>query len=163
MGATDVFGRIATSLYGKEALPPTFSACYDVPDGGVLLALPALLAIGLLRHSEKYFELPSGFYRLDSIFLVLAFMALARIKTVEKLRYCSPGEWGKLLGLDRIPEARTLRGKIGILSQQGEPYQWAGELSREWLGMEPEASTLIRIEPPLLTFSEPPSILPKSE
>ena len=83
----------------------------------MLLAPPALLAMGLLRHSEKYFDLPAGFYRLDSIFLVLAFMALARIKSVEKLRYCSPGEWGKLLGLDRIPEAKTLREKIGILSQ----------------------------------------------
>ena len=146
MGATDIFGRIATSLYGMDALPPTFTACHDVPNGGVLLALPALLAMGLLRHSEKYFELPSGFYRLDTIFLVLAFMALARIKTVERLRYCSPGEWGKLLGLDRIPEARTLREKIGILSRQGEPYQWAGELSREWMEMDPEAAGVLYID-----------------
>jgi hypothetical protein len=59
MGATDIFGRIATSLYGMETLPPTFTTCHDVPVGGVLLALPALLAMGLLRHSEKYFELPA--------------------------------------------------------------------------------------------------------
>lgn len=161
MGATDIFGRIATSLYGMEALLPTFSACYDVPAGGVLLALPALLAIGLLRHSEKYFALPSGFYRLDSIFLVLAFMALARIKTVEKLRYCSPGEWGKLLGLDRIPEAKTLREKIGILSQQGEPYQWAGKLSREWMDMEPEAAGVLYVDGHVRVYNGQQTALPR--
>ena len=35
-------------------------------------------------------------------------MALARIRSLEQLRYQAPGEWGKLLGLDRIPEVRTL-------------------------------------------------------
>jgi hypothetical protein len=39
-------------------------------------------------------------------------MALARIRSVEQLRYQAPGEWGKVLGLDRIPEVRTLREKI---------------------------------------------------
>ena len=38
-------------------------------------------------------------------------MALTRLKSIESLRYCAPGEWGKLLGLDRIPEVRTLRAK----------------------------------------------------
>jgi len=40
-------------------------------------------------------------------------MALTRFKAIESLRYCALGEWGKLLGLDRIPEARTLRSKSG--------------------------------------------------
>ena len=29
------------------------------------------------------------------------FLALARVKSLEGLRYCAPGEWGKVLGLDR--------------------------------------------------------------
>ena len=117
--------------------------------------------MGLLRHSEKYFELPPGFYRLDSIFLVLAFMALARIKSVEKLRYCSPGEWGKLLGLDRIPEAKTLREKIGILSQQGEPYKWAGELGREWMEMEPEEAGVLYIDGHVRVYNGHQTELPR--
>ena len=39
-----------------EAAPVVFEAAQDVPEGGVLLALPALpvlLAVGLLRHSEE--------------------------------------------------------------------------------------------------------------
>ncbi len=74
-------------------------------------ALPALLAIGLLHNTQKHFQLPNGDYGLDSLFLLLAFMSLARIKRIERLRYCAPGEGGNLLGLDRIPEVRTLRAR----------------------------------------------------
>jgi hypothetical protein len=56
---------------------PRFAAALDTPNGGALLALQALLASGLLRHSSKYFQLPKGFYCLTTIFLLLAFMALA--------------------------------------------------------------------------------------
>jgi hypothetical protein len=52
-----------------------------------LLALPTLLACGLLRHSGEYFRLPAGFYPLKTIFLLLAFMALARLESTEALRY----------------------------------------------------------------------------
>ncbi len=113
MGATNILERIAASLGELNGVKPIFTASLDVPNRGVLFALSALIVSGLLSHGEKYFQLPQGYYRLDSIFLLLAFMAIARIKTVEDLRYCSPGEWGKILGLDRIPEAKTLRQKIG--------------------------------------------------
>ncbi len=49
--------------------------------------------------------------------MVIAFMALARLESVEPLRTCAPGESGKRLGLDRIPEVRTLREKTQLLSQ----------------------------------------------
>jgi prepilin-type processing-associated H-X9-DG protein len=146
MGATDILGRIATSFFRCEAFAPVFSCCHDVPNGGVLLALPALLAVGLLVHTDKYFELPRGFYRHDTIFLLLAFMALARLKTVEDLRYCSPGEWGKLLGVDRIPEAKTLRGKVGILSDSGKPREWAGELCRDWMMTDPDSAGILYVD-----------------
>ena len=117
MGCTRVLDRVAAALGSLEAAPVEFEAAQDVPWGGVLWALPALLSNGLLRHSRKYFHLPKGFYSVVNIFLLLAFMALARIKSAEGLRYCPPGEWGKLLGLDRIPEVRTLREKLGHLSK----------------------------------------------
>ncbi len=110
-----------------------FQATLDVPNAGVLLALPALLATGLLRHAEKYFRLPRGYYGLKSIFLTLAFMALVRLKSMERLRYCAPGEWGKILGLDRIPEVGTMREKVAYLSNEGNPEKWSTELCREWM------------------------------
>ena len=87
----------------------------------------ALLALGLLRHSQENFSLASGYYPLETIFLSVAFLALARIPSFEALRYEAPGEWGKILGLDRIPEVRTLRAKLELLCAEGKPVrQWAG-------------------------------------
>ena len=92
-----------------EGAPIEFERVADVPEGGVLFALPALLLYGLLDKSREIFSMPEGFYPLESIFLLLALMALGRIPSLESLRYVAPGEWGKLIGLDRIPEVRTLR------------------------------------------------------
>jgi hypothetical protein len=114
--------------------PVQFAPAADVPLGGVLWALPALLAEGLLRHSRKLFQLPEGFYPLETIFLVLAFMALVRVRSLEALRYEPPGEWGQLVGLDRIPEVRTLRQKLGQLCQPpGVARTWSGALAKDWL------------------------------
>jgi len=111
-----------------------FECADDVPLGGVLWALPALLSEGLLRHSRKLFTLAEGFYPLETIFLVLAFMALARVRFIEDLRYEPPGEWGKLVGLDRIPEVRTLREKLGQLCEPaGTAAAWSSALAQEWM------------------------------
>jgi hypothetical protein len=77
-----------------------------------MLLLPFLLANGLLSYKKYYSERLSGYYDFDSVILTLAFMYLCRIKSVEQLKHHSPGEIGKLLGLDRIPEARCLRSVI---------------------------------------------------
>ena len=108
-GATATMERLAASLGQLAEATPRFGCALDIPKGGVLLALPALLVSGLLRHSAKYFRLPAGFYGLTSIFLCLAFVALGRLRSIEAPRYYAPGEWGKLPGLDRAPEVRALR------------------------------------------------------
>jgi len=129
--------RVAAAMGQLAAAPIAFQAACDVPQGGVLLALPALLAQGLLRYSPQRYQLPEGFYGLDSIFLLLAFMALARIGSLEQLRYEPPGEWGKLLGLDRIPEVRTLRAKLKLLCQDwGRALRWNAELAKEWIARQ---------------------------
>ena len=146
MAATNSIDRVAASIGLLGEVEPVFETALDIPQGGVLFALPALLANGLLMHAKKYFTLPKGYYRLDTIFLLLAFMALARLKTVERLRYQSPGEWGMLLGLDRIPEAKTLREKIGLLSNEQQPSQWAAELCRDWMQSDPGLAGTLYID-----------------
>lgn len=129
---------MAAALGELESAPLEFEAADDVPMGGVLCALPALLAWGLLRHTRENFTLPKGFYPLESIFLVVAFLALARIRSLEALRYQTPGEWGKLLGLDRLPEVKTLREKLTRLSEpDGQVKRWSGTLAREWMESDP--------------------------
>ncbi len=79
-----------------------FEAADDVAKGGVLFALPALLGEGLLRHTREHYALPKGYYPLESIFLLLGLLALVRCPSMEQTRYEAPGEWGRLLGLDRL-------------------------------------------------------------
>ena len=139
--------RVAAAMGGLVAAPVQFEATCDVPKGGVLLALPALLAVGLLRHTAALYQLPNGFYGIAGIFLLLALQALARIKSVEQLRYVAPGEWGKLLGLDRIPEVRTLRQKLGILCQEaGRALRWNTELAQEWIAGQRESEMIFYVD-----------------
>jgi len=136
-GTTRSLERVAAAMGMLASAPIEFQTACDVPQGGVLLALPALLAQGLLRYSPEMYQLPAGFYGIDSIFLLLGFMALARIRSLEQLRYEAPGEWGKLLGLDRIPEVRTLRSKVKLLCQDlGKAMQWNSQLAKEWIARQ---------------------------
>jgi hypothetical protein len=132
--ATRSLERVAAAMGELESAPIQFQATCDVTRGGVLLALPGLLAVGLLRYTPPMYQLPKGFYGIDSVFLLLALMALARIQSLEQLRYQAPGEWGKLLGLDRVPEVRTLGAKLKLLCQDlGRALRWNAALAKEWI------------------------------
>jgi len=146
MGAADVEGRLAASVGQLDAVAPCFAPALDVPHGGVLCALPALLAMGLLEGVERHLALPKGYYGLDSLLMLLAFMALARLQSIESLRYCAPGEWGKLLGLDRVPEVRTLRAKIQLLAREDQPAQWSAALCERWMAAAPEQAGVLYID-----------------
>jgi len=160
-GATAVLDRLAASLGFLNEATPRFAAALDVAKGGVLLALPALLVSGLLRHSSKYFQLPKGFYGLTTIFLLLAFMALARLKSVEQLRYYAPGEWGKLLGLDRAPEVRTLRIKLKHLADLDQAVPWSAELCKEWMTEAADEATVLYVDGHVRVYHGTAKQLPK--
>src|SRR5438309_853463 len=136
-GTIRTLERIAAAMGLLASATIEFQTACDVTQGGVLLALPALLAQGLLRYSPQMYQLPNGFYGIDSIFLLLGFMALARIRSLEQLRYEPPGEWGKVLGLDRIPEVRTLRAKLKLLCLDlGRAMRWNAQLAKEWIARQ---------------------------
>ncbi len=161
MGAADVEGRVAASVGELDAVAPRFAPALDVPNGGVLCALPALLAVGLLEGVKRYLTLPKGYYGLDSLLMLLAFMALARLKSIESLRYCAPGEWGKLLGLDRVPEVRTLRAKIQLLAQEDRPAQWSAALCERWMAAAPEHTGVLYIDGHVRVYNGSQTQLPR--
>lgn len=84
----------------------------SVLNAGVLLSIPALISQGLDKAFKVFKPLPPGFYGLHHIIIILCFMALCRIKNPEQLKKHSPGEFGKLIGLDRIPEVNYFRTKL---------------------------------------------------
>ena len=97
-----------------------------------MFLLPFLEQTGLFTFREHYHELEKGYYDIDCIILFLALMYLRRIKNPEQLKYHSLGEFGKVMGLDRIPEAKCLRGKLKEICSQESSWQWNMGLANMW-------------------------------
>ena len=103
----------------------------QVPGVGVLLAMPALLESGLLQISRKlYGEIGPAFYGLRTSLLTLLLMALLRIGRPEHLKEQDPAAFGRLLGLDRAPEVKTLRRKLTRLAAYGRAEHLGAQLAR---------------------------------
>ena len=131
----DAERRMLTSTGLMEAATPQFKVpAQAVQRAGVLAALPMLLKEGLLSSVQGLLKLPAGFYGLSSILLFMAFMTLARVRNPDALHHHAPGEWGQVLGLDRCPEVKTLRRKLGQLAESPHTVnQWQQRLARDWL------------------------------
>jgi hypothetical protein len=84
-----------------------------------------------------------------------------RIKSIENVRYSDPAELGKLLGLDRIPEVRTLRQKIKYLSEQGDPEGWGRELAKSWMQDTPDLAGVLYIDGHVRVYHGKQTKLPK--
>jgi hypothetical protein len=126
---------------------PHFEPVEGVANAGVLLALPAVIGEGLLCHAERvYARLQAGFYGLRSVLLCLVMMALLRIKSMERLSAHPPGELGILLGLDRVPEVKTLRRKLAQLGARQQAAQLAAALTAQWAQAEPDELGILYVD-----------------
>lgn len=129
------------------AAPPQFVPAEGVRYGGALLALPALLALGLLDAGEQtYGTLKKAFYGLRATLLVFAFMALLRIRTPEQLQGHPPGELGVLLGLDRAPEVKTVRRKLWEVAARRQATEFSRRLAERWVQEQADAVGLLYID-----------------
>jgi hypothetical protein len=153
--------RVLAAFGFLNGAPTRFETCRDVSFGGVLCALPALAENGLFRHIHDCLVQLRGYYSTLHVIVLLAHMALCRIKAVEQLQYVPPGELGKLLGLDRVPEVRCLRYKLAALSIDDGPKKWAGLLSRDWLEAAPELAGALYIDGHVRLYHGSQTALPK--
>jgi hypothetical protein len=125
------FDRILARLGALDDARPIFQGGLRIPRGGVLLVLPILLRSGVLAAArEVYGAIGPAFYGLRSTLLVLLFMALLRIQRPEGLKEHVPAELGRLVGLDRAPEVKTLRHKLQRLANLKRSERFGRELAR---------------------------------
>jgi hypothetical protein len=153
--------RVLAAFGLLDGAPTRFETCRDVSFGGVLCALPALAANGLFRHIHDCLAQVRGYYSTLQVIVLLAHMALCRIKAVEQLQYQPPGELGKLMGLDRVPEVRCLRRKLAALSIDGGPSKWAGLLSQDWLKAAPELAGSLYVDGHVRLYHGSQTALPR--
>lgn len=137
---------MASALLGTGNAAIQFEEHEGLCGAGVLFLLPALLLQGLLKTKEVYKIADTHYYGLESVVLTLAFMALARIKNPEQLKQCKPGEIGKIIGLDRIPEVRCLREKINLLTTQKQAQKLNHLLIDHWYSPSTEEPLFLYID-----------------
>ena len=102
-----------------EDAAPLFQTARDVKGLGVLLALPVLVSHGVFADAMGAFSgLGAAFYGLRNVVLTLLICFLRGINRPENLKRHVPSALGQILGLDRAPEMKTLRGKIRKLALQ---------------------------------------------
>ena len=118
-------------IWGGSTMPHRCSARGRGSRCGVLLTLPCLVESGLFGISRKlYGEVGPAFYGLRTTLLTLLFMALLRIQRPEHLKERDPAAFGRLLGLDRAPEVKTLRRRLTRLAAHHRAEQLGAELAR---------------------------------
>jgi len=130
--ATDrSFDRLLACFGLLDDAAPVFASARGIRGAGVLLAIPALVSSAIFVLARKlYGEIGPAFYGLRTTMLVLLVTALLRIHRPEHLKERDPAGLGRLLGLDRAPEVKTLRRKLTRLAAYHRAEQLGAELAR---------------------------------
>jgi len=129
--------RVAAAMGLFEHASTRFERNRDVFMGGLLVGLPALCANGLFAGLNRYIHMSEGFYSTMHMLALMGFMALGRIRRPEGLQTVPPGEVGKVLGLDRAPEVKTVRKKIANMAETSDLHEWMHECVRDWMESDP--------------------------
>ena len=124
--------RLLACLGLIDDATPLFRAGVRVPRAGVLLALPAIIDSGVLDIvRDIYGSIGPAFYGLRTTVVAMLLMALLRIKRPEVLKEHLPEDLGRLLGLDRAPEVKTLRRKLTRLAALGQAAEFGRALAHK--------------------------------
>jgi transposase len=133
-------------LLGEGAVP-VFAPGARYPLAGLLLALPALEDAGLLQAArEVYGQFKNGFYGLTATLLTLVFLALAGEPRAEGATRVPPAALGRVLGLDRAPEVKTIRRKLAELAAAGKAAGLIMALARRHAAARPDALGFLFID-----------------
>ena len=142
-------GERALARWGLlgEGAGPVFAPGARYPLAGLLLALPALEGTGLLEAArEVYGRLRDGFYGLTAALLTLVFLALAGEPRAEGATRVPPAALGRVLGLDRAPEVKTIRRKLGELAAAGKAAELIMALARRHAAARPDALGFLHVD-----------------
>ena len=122
--------RLLARLGLLEDAAPLFCSGH-VPHAGVLLAVPSLVRSGIFQIArETYGHIGPAFYGLRTSIIAMLLLALLRIKRPETLKEHPPGELGRVIGLDRAPEVKTLRRKLARLAASRRAVDFGRALAK---------------------------------
>lgn len=145
--ANRVLDRLFAYLGLLDDAAPFFRPGTRVPGAGVLLALPALIQSGVFQCArETYGSIGPAFYGLQTTILALLLMALLRLKRPENLKEHPPDDLGRILGLDRAPEVKTIRRKLTRLAAVGRAAAFGHALAVKRVALRGEAVGFLYVD-----------------
>jgi transposase len=111
---------------------------------GALVLLPALAGTGLLEVARQVYEPDpaarrASFYALEALLLTMVFAAAVGEPRAEGLVRLDPAALGRLVGLDRAPEVKTVRRRFAQLAAAGRADQLLEGLARRHVDGHPDA------------------------
>jgi transposase len=141
------FDRVMAYLGFLDDAAPLFRTGTRVPGAGVLLALPALVQSGVFECArEIYGSIGPAFYGLRTSILAFLLMALLRIKRPESIKELPPEDLGRVLGLDRAPEVKTLRRKLSRLALLGRAVEFGRALAERRVALRGAALGFLYVD-----------------
>jgi len=101
---------------------------------GLMLFYPALQVVGLLELAAQVYQL-AGMVRfgVQQVFTELFCLALLQEPSVERVKHVLRSDLGAVMGSGQAACVKTLRRKLGELSQQRQAVHLGILLARHWL------------------------------
>ena len=113
--------RLAASFGKLKELSPVFAPAARVPHAGMFFALPTLESTTLLSCASKVFtELSHRVYGLNTLLLEGVLRTVVGEPLIEGASRMDPAAFGRILGMDRAPEAKTIRRQYKSLVATGK-------------------------------------------
>ena len=139
--------RVMARLGLLDDAAALFSPGENVSWAGVMMAAVVLSTSPFLSLVKKsYGSIGPAFYGLRTVMMSYVMMALLRIQRIEDLRREDPRKLGRVLGLDRVAEVKTLRRKWHRLCKAGKALELMEELGRSRLGELDEPPEVIMVD-----------------
>ncbi len=89
---------------------------------------------------------PNGFYSLDTMLCESVFRALLGEARAEGATRIDPPALGRVLGLDRAPEVKTIRRKITYLAAAGRAGDWIAAMAARHVADRPEQAAVLYVD-----------------
>lgn len=142
--------RVAARWGWIDQAAPVFTPAGRVPLVGMFTMFPALAATGLLDCAREVFAgesaLPGGFYGLDAMLIEGVARALLGQARAEGSTRVDPIALGRILGLDRAPEVKTIRRRINQLASTGKAEGLLAAIATKHLQDRPESSAVLFVD-----------------
>ncbi|MDJ0376965.1 helix-turn-helix domain-containing protein [Cryobacterium sp. PH31-L1] len=134
--------RLAASVGSLTEVPPVFAPAARVPLAGMFFALPALETTLLLRCAPKVFTgLSNRVYGLNTLLLEGVLRTLVGEPRAEGATRLNPSAFGRVLGMDRSPEVKTIRRQYQGLVDTGKVPELMSLIAFEQFAADKNAGT----------------------